>query len=102
MSTVWIHHARPRTRWYDTDPATQNTHRMSWSEVDQRSMNAGGHRIGVFRARGQSDWATVELWTFSSPEQAFDHWTAKVDSGYAEWFAFSNSIGTHTERDGLT
>lgn len=99
MSTVWIHYARARTRWYETEPSIRAANSTAWEMVDQRSFESGGELNGVFHVRGQSDWTTVEIWSFPTPETAFDHWARKVDAGYAQWFAFSNNLGTSIEAD---
>lgn len=99
--TVWIHYARPRTRWYRLDPADRLEHLRHWLEVDQESAAVGGRRQGSFHIRGQSDFATVEIWTFPDVDAAFAHWAAKVDAGYANWFAFANNVGAEVT-DGPT
>ncbi len=49
--------------------------------------------LGTFHARGQGDFSTVELWRFPDMEAAFEHWARMTDSGYAQWFAFTNTVG---------
>jgi hypothetical protein len=90
---VWIHYARPRTRWYQLDKPEQDRLREGWSEVDAASVAEGGQPQGTFQVRGQSDYSTVELWRFPSYDAAYAHWSAKLAAGYAQWFAFANNVG---------
>jgi hypothetical protein len=90
---VWIHYARPRSRWYSLDGAEQSSLRERWAAVDAASASGGGQPQGTFQVRGQSDWSTVELWRFPSYDAAYAHWSAKLAAGYAQWFAFANNVG---------
>jgi len=94
MSDVaWIHYARPRTRWYGLPPAQRGPLERAFADARSRSRDAGGRQLGTFHVRGQSDFSTVELWRFSSAQDAYEHWARMTNSGYAEWFAFANSLG---------
>jgi len=90
---AWIHYARPRTRWYALPPPEQAPLRERFAESRTRSVEAGGRFLGTFHARGQGDFSTVELWRFPDMEAAFEHWARMTDSGYAQWFAFTNTVG---------
>jgi hypothetical protein len=96
---VWIHYARPRSRWYALDPAEQDRLREEWAAVDAASASDGGEPQGVFRVRGQSDYSTVELWRFRSYDSAYAHWAARLAAGYAQWFAFANNVGVAVAED---
>lgn len=89
--TVWIHQARPRTAWYDLDEEARAQLRSKWAATDAASRSA--IRIGEYSIRGQSDYSTVELWSFPSSDEAYTFWEARVRTDYAVWFAFSNQLG---------
>jgi hypothetical protein len=90
---IWIHFARPRPHWYGESDTARAAHLRHWDEIADRSRAAGGVHVGRYHVRGQSDFETVEIWQFSTVEQAFDHWTRLTGAGYAEWFGFANTIG---------
>ena len=90
---IWIHYARPRSRWYGLDKAEQDRLRQQWNAVDAASAAEGGRPQGTFQVRGQSDYSTVELWRFPSYDAAYAHWAAKLAAGYVQWFAFANNVG---------
>jgi hypothetical protein len=95
--TVWIHYGRPRTRWYQLSEDERQTHRARWAALDKKTSAAGAVRQGVYSVRGQGDFSTLEVWSFDTVEQAFDYWAARVSLGYAEWFSFSNQLGTELQ-----
>lgn len=91
---LWLHYARPRSRWYDVPPAERERMSVEWLRADDASVAAGAERLGVYRVRGQSDWSTVSVWRFADVDAAFAHWEGKVRAGYVSWFAFSNAMGS--------
>ncbi len=90
---LWIHQTRPRSAWYGLDPQQKSAFLSKWRELDAAAIASGARRDGEYSIRGQSDYSTVEIWHFDSPERAFDFWDARVQSDYAVWFAFSNQLG---------
>lgn len=94
--TVWIHQARPRSAWYALDEAQRQERLDVWSALDCAAVERGAQRIGAYSIRGQSDYSTLELWHFDSPEATFDFWAARVGADYAVWFAFANQLGVST------
>jgi hypothetical protein len=95
---VWLHHALPRTAWYELDPAARAELTEAWNAARQRSLAAGARTEGSYNVRGQSDYSTVEVWFFPEVQDAFAHWARLVDAGYAQWFEAANSVGTSVER----
>lgn len=91
--TIWIHYARPRPHWYALPEAERAEKRAGWEAVAAESLARGGRRVGTYHVRGQHDFETVEIWTFTSPEAALDHWSRLTTGAYNEWFAFANNIG---------
>ena len=91
--TIWIHYARPRPHWYRLDEAAKTTKTAAWAVVKTVSEQAGATCLGRYHIRGQHDFETVELWRFSNPEAAFDHWARLTAATYNEWYAFSNNVG---------
>ena len=96
-AVIWIHQARPRTSWYSASEEEKSALLQRWSASDAEALAAGSDRIGTYSVRGQSDYSTVELWRFASPELAFDFWERRVRDDYAVWFAFSNQLGVAIE-----
>lgn len=92
-TTVWIHYARPRSAWYELPDQTRTELQRTWAALDSHAQSAGAQSMGSFFVRGQSDYSTVEIWSFTGYEAAYEHWAAKVAAGYAEWFEFSNNVG---------
>lgn len=90
---VWIHYSRPRTAWYELDEQRRAGEHTRFVAVRGASRERGGAQLGTFSVRGQSDYSTVEVWTFPDADAAFDHWRRLVDAGYAEWFEAANSVG---------
>jgi hypothetical protein len=91
---VWIHYARPRTPWYGLTDEERAERGTAWTRVRQESLDGGARHLGDFHVRGQGDYSTAEVWTFGSPDDAYDHWSRLTAAGYAEWFAFANNVGT--------
>jgi hypothetical protein len=71
--------------------------RARWRASNTAAENAGAECVGEYSVRGQSDFSTVEVWRFDSPETAFDFWDQRVKEDYAVWFAFSNQLGVTAE-----
>ena len=91
--TVWIHQARPRPPWYELDSAAKDELLKEWRDLDARAIESGAESLGSYSIRGQSDFSTVEIWGFSSPENVFYFWADRIEANYAVWFAFSNQLG---------
>jgi hypothetical protein len=91
--TLWVHQARPRTPWYGLQPEQKTKLLAQWSDLDAASESAGAKLVGKYSIRGQSDFSTIEIWRFDSPEEAFTFWSDRVAADYAVWFAFSNQVG---------
>jgi hypothetical protein len=91
---LWLHHARPRSRWYDLPAPERERLLGEWRTVDNASREAGGEHLGDYRVRGQSDWSAVSVWRFPDVEAVFTHWQARVRADYSTWFAFANSMGS--------
>ena len=94
---IWIHYARARPHWYELSAAERDAKLSDWKAVSEESQTASGIFNGRFHVRGQSDFATVETWTFVSADGAFDHWSRLTRAGYAEWFVSANNIGLRDE-----
>lgn len=94
--TIWIHQARPRPSWYELDRGRQAELHTEWAHLDRHATANGAVWLGSYSIRGQSDYSTLELWRFKTPEEAFNFWTTRVTAGYSTWFAFSNQIGVST------
>lgn len=92
-NTIWIHYARPRSNWYELPEAQREELGQKWAGVDAAAVESGAQSMGSYFIRGQSDYSTVDVWSFAGYEAAYAHWTAKVAAGYAEWFEFSNNVG---------
>lgn len=92
-TTIWIHYARPRSSWYELPEDTRTELEQRWAGVDAEAVEAGAQSLGSYFVRGQSDYSTVDVWSFDGYEAAYTHWTARVAAGYAEWFEFSNNVG---------
>jgi hypothetical protein len=92
-TTIWIHYARPRSSWYELAEDTRTELTEKWAEVDAAAVEEGAQSLGTYFVRGQSDYSTVDVWSFAGYEAAYSHWAAKVAAGYAEWFEFSNNVG---------
>jgi hypothetical protein len=95
--SIWIHYARPRPHWYRLAAAEQAAKTTTWAAVAAASKAAGAHFVGRYHVRGQHDFETVEIWRFSGPEAAFDHWARLTAAAYNEWNAFSNNVGLALE-----
>ncbi len=93
MTCIWIHYARPRPHWYTLESSEKAALKAQWAKVAATSREQGGHCDGVYEIRGQSDFSTVEIWRFETPDGAFTHWRELTQSAYAEWNAFANNIG---------
>jgi hypothetical protein len=93
-TTIWIHQARPRTAWYELGDEKKRELRDRWNSLDTAAVESGAEHVGTYSVRGQSDYSTVEVWRFESPERVFDFWNARVAADYAVWFAFSNQVGS--------
>ncbi|MGV9799044.1 hypothetical protein ACWDTP_13420 [Mycobacterium sp. NPDC003449] len=91
--TLWIHHARPRSGWYRLPEQERRALRARWSALDAQATTGGAVRIGDYAVRGQSDFATVEVWQFATPEDIHGFWERRVAADYAVWFAFANQVG---------
>lgn len=94
---LWLHHARPRSSWYTLDADERRRLTEDWRRTDDASLSAGAEHLGTFRVRGQSDWSTVSVWRFADVDAAMRHWEARVEAGYASWFAFSNELGADAD-----
>ena len=94
---IWIHYARPRPHWYALDDAVRDAHQAQWKIASDKSVAAGGARLGRYHVRGQHDFEIVEIWRFANAEAAFAHWSALTSAGYGEFNAFANSIGLSIE-----
>lgn len=92
-NTIWIHYARPRSSWYELAKVRRAELELRWAGVDAAAVEAGAQSMGTYFIRGQSDYSTVDVWSFADYEAAYQHWTTKVAAGYAEWFEFSNNVG---------
>jgi hypothetical protein len=103
---LWLHHSRPRSRWYELPTAERERLLAGWQALDNASVQAGGEHLGDYRVRGQSDWSTVSVWRFPDVDAVFAHWQERVRAGYSTWFAFGNAMGSDvgsglvTEADG--
>lgn len=93
---LWLHHSRPRSRWYDLPAPERERLLGQWSDVDEASRGAGAEHVGDYRVRGQSDWSAVSVWRFPDVDAVLEHWQARVQAGYSTWFAFANSMGADT------
>ena len=91
--SIWIHYARPRPHWYGLAEDRQRSHVEQWRAANAVSVRDGAILVGKYHVRGQSDFETVEIWRFATPEAAFDHWARLTSAGYNEWFAFANHLG---------
>jgi hypothetical protein len=91
---VWVHYARPRPHWYSASREEQRRLQSLWAEVAEHSRARGAARIGRWSVRGQSDFSTVEIWTFGDAEAVLEHWNGLIEVGYPEWFSCANSLGT--------
>ena len=94
---IWIHYARPRPHWYALGDAVREAHEAKWRAEADKSVAAGGDRLGRYHVRGQHDFETVEIWRFANPEAAFAHWSALISAGYGDFNAFANNIGLSIE-----
>lgn len=92
-NTLWIHHARPRSSWYRLLEEERQTLLARWASLDSGAIDDGATRVGTYAVRGQSDYATVEVWQFDAPESVHAFWERRVAADYAVWFAFANQIG---------
>lgn len=90
---VWIHYSRPRPAWYELSDTQRRAENSTFAAVRGVSEERGGGRLGSYFVRGQSDYSSVEVWTFPDVDAAFDHWRRLVDAGYATWFEASNNVG---------
>lgn len=102
-AVLWMHTARARPAWYAQSAAERTTHEDRFARVRDVALSEGATTTGVFDVRGQSDYSVMEAWTFPDTTAAFAHWAALVDAGYAQWFAFANTLGTEgasAERSG--
>lgn len=95
--TLWIHYALPRTAWYELDEDRRRTEQDRWAAVRHASLAAGATSSGAFGVRGQSDFSTVEVWTFPDVDAAYDHWERLTAAGYARWFEAANNLGTRVD-----
>ncbi len=95
--SIWIHYSRPRPHWYRLSSDQQDERKASWAAVAKASADAGAVHLGSYHIRGQHDFQTVDVWRFTSPEAAFDHWSRLTAAGYNELFAFSNNVGIALE-----
>lgn len=91
--TIWIHYSRPRPHWYRLDDAERDRRLAEWAAIADAAQTAGATRLGCYHIRGQSDFQEVEIWTFRTAEDAFQHWAQLTAAGYNEWFAFANNVG---------
>jgi hypothetical protein len=91
---LWLHYARPRSRWYDLPAPERERLLRDWRAIDAASIETGGKHLGDYRVRGQSDWSTVSVWKFPDVDAVVTHWQARVRAGYSTWFAFANSMGS--------
>ena len=90
---IWIHYARPRPHWYRLNDAEKAKKAAVWAEAEELSKAQGAVCVGRYHIRGQHDFQSVQVWQFTSPEAAFDHWDRLTSVGYNEWNAFTNNIG---------
>ena len=91
--TLWIHHARPRSTWYRLPEDERHALLARWAAIDAQATDDGAVRVGSYAVRGQSDFATVEIWQFPTPEDIHGFWEQRVSADYAVWFAFANQVG---------
>ena len=91
---LWVHTARARPAWYALTAAERAEHEGRFARARESAVSAGATTDGVFDVRGQSDYSVMEAWTFPDATAAFAHWATLVDAGYAQWFAFANTLGT--------
>ncbi|KJF19301.1 hypothetical protein EEB13_30265 [Rhodococcus sp. WS3] len=96
-STIWIHHARARSSWYELDAEAKTTYAERWRAIDAAAIANGATSTGSHTVRGQSDYSTVEVWTFDSYDAAYDFWEQKVTAEYGRWFVFANSVGAKAD-----
>jgi hypothetical protein len=97
---IWIHYTRARPHWYELEAEERDAKLRAWAAIRAESEARGGRFHGRYHVRGQSDYSTVETWTFQSVEDAFDHWSRITGAGYAEWFVSANNIGLRDEVSG--
>jgi hypothetical protein len=93
-NTIWIHHARPRSSWYELDADTRTEYVERWKSIDASAIATGATSSGAHTVRGQSAYSTVEVWNFENYDAAYDYWGEKVAAEYGRWFVFANSVGT--------
>lgn len=94
MQTIWIHQTRPRTTWYELDRAVRAEKRARWAELDRAACAQGAERVGEYSIRGHSDYSTLEVWKFASPEDSLHFWNERVAADYSIWFTSANQLGT--------
>lgn len=99
MQSLWIHQSRPRPSWYELDRSSQAELRARWGELDTEAVAGGAERVGEYTIRGQSDYATLEVWKFASPEESFAFWSDRVAAEYSTWFTSSNQLGTSLDSE---
>lgn len=97
--SIWVHQARPRTTWYGLDEERRTALLAAWAKLDDQATERGAQQVGEYSIRGQSDYSTLEVWRFGSPEEVHDFWAARVQADYAVWFAFSNQLGVSIPQD---
>lgn len=94
---IWIHYTRPRTQWYELDESARQELLAQFDQAREESASNGGRRQGIFHIRGNSDYSSVEIWTFPDTDAAFAHWSRMTEAKYAQWFTFANNIGLNAE-----
>lgn len=91
---LWVHYARPRSQWYRTPAHERDLLQSAWDEVAAGSRAKGANLVGRWSVRGQSDYSTAEVWTFTDTDAVLAHWDGLVAAGYPEWFATANTLGS--------
>lgn len=90
---LWLHFSRPRSSWYRLTETDQRQLEEAWAQAAATATLAGGHKLGRYRTRGQSDFENVEVWTFPDVDTAVEHWARLCSARYADYVVHANTIG---------
>lgn len=90
---VWLHYSLARTAWYELDEVERSRYEREFEKQREYALHRGAAFTGRFHIRGQSEYSHVEVWSFSSAEDAFEYWSALVSVGYTRYFEFANQLG---------
>lgn len=96
---IWLHYTVPRTAWYDLTGDERKRYERAFTQQRDMSQRRGAVFSGRFHVRGQSDYSQVEIWSFASAEDAFEHWSRLVSTEYTRYFEFANQLGTAVPAD---